>query len=337
MGYLRFSFVIAVLINHLTRAAWEGRVAVYGFYVLSGFLITLVTQEIYSKSPIGRVHFLTNRFLRIYPTYWACALFAYAGLVITHDTLQQAFGGVRLPTTTHQWIANIIIYSIANLKPQLFDGRMLTTAWSLSIELVYYLIIGLIAGYSRVLMILFFIASVFSTLHWLKEPNFYDYLYLTVFGPAPMFFFGGLLYFFREKLKPYCLKNTFVILIITNAALYLLEVAGLYGNVNEIYVLYSMGAILGYCILSLYFTGKEKKGSVIEQFLADVSYPMFLLHTIVTFVTCHYLGRYFDPSIDVFKIGFISTFIASSIVVLLVDRPMKKLRKRIRLKCVDSH
>jgi peptidoglycan/LPS O-acetylase OafA/YrhL len=72
MGMLRFWLALAVAIGHTTSIfgfSWQppllGGRAVQMFYVISGFLITLILSGKYSTDARGRWVFYTNRALKI--------------------------------------------------------------------------------------------------------------------------------------------------------------------------------------------------------------------------------------------------------------------------------
>ncbi len=71
-GIYRYCLAFCVAISHL----WGGMIggpaayAVWGFYCLSGYLMTLILNEKYGFSPRGLAKFAVNRALRIYPAYY---------------------------------------------------------------------------------------------------------------------------------------------------------------------------------------------------------------------------------------------------------------------------
>lgn len=112
IGFLRFLFAATVIWSHayengglgydpLARlnpnGATAGFLAVGGFFVLSGFLITRSWETVNS---IGR--FIWHRFLRIFPGFWVCLVitaFAFAPLAFAyqHKTLLHYFAEVPSP------------------------------------------------------------------------------------------------------------------------------------------------------------------------------------------------------------------------------------------------
>ncbi len=77
LNFLRIVLAIAVVFSHaisigsfgtenMLGKTTLGTMAVYGFFGLSGYLITASA----SRNHVGR--FLWKRFLRIYPAFWVC-------------------------------------------------------------------------------------------------------------------------------------------------------------------------------------------------------------------------------------------------------------------------
>ncbi|MCH7535405.1 MAG: hypothetical protein IH948_06610, partial [Bacteroidetes bacterium] len=75
MGSLRFLLAISVLLTHARSEIFGfgflgGQIAVQAFYIISGFYMTLVLNEKYIGVNGTYRLFITNRCLRIFPTYW---------------------------------------------------------------------------------------------------------------------------------------------------------------------------------------------------------------------------------------------------------------------------
>jgi len=75
MGLMRFVLMIAVIVGHTYPIfgveTVGGVTAVQAFYLVSGFFIAMVLNEKYLKKDGGYRLYLTNRVLRIFPTYHA--------------------------------------------------------------------------------------------------------------------------------------------------------------------------------------------------------------------------------------------------------------------------
>ena len=64
-----------VVVLHYGGVRYIGEYAVFGFFALSGYLMTLIMQQNYGYTVRGIGGYALNRFLRIYPIYWVvCGL-----------------------------------------------------------------------------------------------------------------------------------------------------------------------------------------------------------------------------------------------------------------------
>ncbi len=96
-GLFRFVLASLVVLYHFSNRHPVGWYAVYAFYALSGYLMTLVINKKYSLSIDGILSFEFNRILRIYPPYLVVLLssialmrlpsFASFAPVITHNEM----------------------------------------------------------------------------------------------------------------------------------------------------------------------------------------------------------------------------------------------------------
>ena len=90
MGLMRLGLALCVLVFHAGYGGAGGPIAVYGFYVLSGYLIYRVYLERYQPRKGGLAAFYWNRFLRIVPAYWLAltVLAIWPGLPRTSSTIR---------------------------------------------------------------------------------------------------------------------------------------------------------------------------------------------------------------------------------------------------------
>ena len=75
LGTWRAFLAFLVAISHLWAGMVDGPAAyaVWGFFVLSGYLMTLVLTTRYGTTPGGLRQFALNRLLRIYPSFLVAA------------------------------------------------------------------------------------------------------------------------------------------------------------------------------------------------------------------------------------------------------------------------
>jgi peptidoglycan/LPS O-acetylase OafA/YrhL len=168
IGFIRLLLAVGVVLSHskplgfgaqdlgyylFNRQTNVGTLSVYGFFVLSGLLITRSAR----RTSIGR--YAWHRVLRILPGLWVCLL--VTALVIAplvalreHGDLNGYWSGPNGPfdyITANMWtgLRQFGIHDLlAHTTPwgrhtgvSVFDGAL----WSLSYEMLCYIIIGLLA------------------------------------------------------------------------------------------------------------------------------------------------------------------------------------------------
>jgi peptidoglycan/LPS O-acetylase OafA/YrhL len=164
MGSLRTIFAISVVLTH----CWPkplfvgGRNAVQLFYIISGFLISYVIAEKNAYPQVGT--FYLNRYLRLYPIYAVVALLtillAIAGGPIPEHS--DVFGVFKASPTagkilllfsnsflfTQDWVMFSGIHNgvlgftsdFQNSDVILYRGLLVPQAWTLGVELSFYLV-----------------------------------------------------------------------------------------------------------------------------------------------------------------------------------------------------
>ena len=83
---------LMVVHSHFTGGALGGPVAVFGFFCLSGYLMTKIVNETYADGLAGYLRYLGNRALRIYPAYYVGVAFAAAVLLLWPTEARTAAG-----------------------------------------------------------------------------------------------------------------------------------------------------------------------------------------------------------------------------------------------------
>src|SRR6266496_1806977 len=159
-GTYRLLLAIMVVFQHLGGIEDVGGYAVFGFYALSGYLMTLILHQNYGYSAKGRSKYAVNRFLRIYPLYWTVALVSFVIVVIVGESFaQEYFRGLFLPSNGRAILQNLFIIFGRNSVP-----RLSPPAWALTVELFFYACIGLGLSKTKTRTWAWFIASVLYTI-----------------------------------------------------------------------------------------------------------------------------------------------------------------------------
>lgn len=308
-----------VMSEHLSAAVppQTGRLAVEAFFCISGFLISMVATTRYAGRPGA---FLANRFLRIYPTYWACLAI---GLVVVAALPQSTalHPSLLLPATASDWFANIAVFGLT----QQTVSRLLPAAWSLHTELWFYLVIGLVTAARPRLTWFLLPASLLVSAYcafWWSPIAFYG----TPIGNADAFFIGSSVFLLRDRLRP---SRPLLVAGLGFALFEFFAWGPILGTqtVNEF-----LGApAAGILMLGLWNSAIDlrlKRFKDAAAMLGRLSYPLFLLHWPLGALTTHLAGIWQGPKL--FLLGGGLSLLASLAVLRFVEDPLVRVRASIR-------
>ena len=160
MGLIRTLLALAVVLGHTesTLKLVGGRNAVQMFYVISGFLISYVLVERRSYTSIKS--FYVNRYLRLYPIYLVVGLLTLLSCALSmRPDFMATYQQAPLPAVIGLILTNLVILGqdwimFAGVKAQhwvwmvdfrasevpLWKGLLAPQAWTLGVELSFYLV-----------------------------------------------------------------------------------------------------------------------------------------------------------------------------------------------------
>ncbi len=330
MGYFRLFLALVVSAYHLWSEKISAPSAVFGFYTISAFIITLAVNTHYSTLPHGRARFLINRAIRVYPVYWCCLAVAFAMMVSTGFTAHEVYSQLQLPVGAGEWLRQISILGLTTFDGDHYPVRILTTAWSLNVELLYYFIIGLGMAYSRKLSLAWLAVSAAEITYILVYEKGAHFFYPGFFGPGFCFAIGCAACHYRERLSRFCL-NHYALILLSGVAVTLFPMIASRLSLAQGLVLAPF--LYTYVILSLYKVERKRPPSPFDQLCADITYPFFLLHIPVgAWVQICLLNEYLTEP-RYFKLWLLTsaiTLLISLVMAFAIDRPLKELRRRIR-------
>jgi len=183
VGYLRFSLALLVLVSHAGLASESlSRTAVGLFLILSGYLMQLTLSVNYQRvsGALSIGSYFANRFLRIFPLYWATLIFVAISFpaYFFDQSKDQLLGVVLLD---HQ-----------------SAGLVIGPAWTLSYEITYsvlapfVLFLGLRLAFTvSILAVLANLDFKLSNLSLLLDPFAWDLLGSPVVAQAICLFSLG--------------------------------------------------------------------------------------------------------------------------------------------------
>lgn len=364
MGILRVLLALAVVMAH-TEGLYGlyltgGPLAVEIFFIISGFYMTMILEQKYAGKN-GVLLFWSNRALRLYPIYLtvlavsvgACllsfALFgnwgkiepyiayranlhwlSYLYLIATNififgqDTLM--FMGLNRDTGTFYFTPDF-----TETDPHLFSFLFIPQAWTLGIELSFYVIAPFIVKRSTLfiagLASLSILAKIltFTVMKWHHDPWTYR------FFPSELclFLFGSLSYrlYVTDKIKKICCGNLKYHLSAGYLALIFAYQFIAIPSTTLPYI--KEWVILSATIFAIPFLFDWSKSNKFDNRLGELSYPIYISHMLVIFSATLLLKKY-SPTLYEHRsiLCILATMCLSYVLVVLVSDPMERLRRR---------
>lgn len=302
-----------------------GQIAVEIFFVISGFYMAMILESRYK----GRVKaFYLNRALRIYPVYWVCL-----GTYLVWGLFNES-------TNAFYWLSNIFLLGGDSLTSQLLglpnDSLIIRPAWTLTLELAFYLLApllvrlsnrGLLAIATTLCVSKLFVAGVL-----LDKPEFWTNVFLPFeFG----YFFAGItIWRFRIQIAEAVQANSY---LTWAAAITTLLAAGIRYMANEILPFFLGDYLLpmGFVILVSFHIPKLMeifRLSSGDRWIGDLSYPIYISHLFVVDRLIELRNAQFPAAPDVLVfLVIIASAITAGVLLRTVDLAIADVRSKIRV------
>jgi len=275
-GMYRTILALVVVFEHIGEIPMIGRCAVFGFYILSGYLMTLILHTSYGYSWQGFKLYAVNRILRIYPLYWAGCLLSIALILwVGRDFSRDYLGTMFLPRNLESAARNFLIFFSIKSTP-----RLVSPTWALSVELLFYFLIGAGLSRTRITSLIWFAASIAYAVYVNYAGLDWNYRYYSAFAASLPFSTGALLYHYNKELSGlpvFRRKITLPILISLMAAIfYFISPGSKAVRVTGFYLSYLLQAMIIICL-----SGKDMRTLIpaaLDQWVGYFSYPVYLTH-----------------------------------------------------------
>lgn len=328
-GTLRTLLAINVVLLHVFNIPILGNYSVSFFFILSGFLMTLIMNKTYGFSTNGFKVFWLNRILRLYPIYYLVLLLTLVLIIIFPDV--DRIKSIDIPKSFFDWFTNLtMIYP--NIVPHRIEPRLVEQSWALTNELFFYLLISLGISKSLKRTIAWFTLSI---MYYAFTYKFYDlatFRYSAIPAASLPFSAGALLYWYISKFKASQKHNYFLI------ALYfiLFYVNGFYGKrLGDLSIYLNIG--VGLLLVLELFKFKNKKFFKIDKYIGYYSYPIYLSHFMVlilysAFINYGNIENWFKLDLKAMPTYFVLLFITCSIFVHLIDINVDRYKDAIKRK-----
>lgn len=326
-----------------------GRNAVQLFYMISGFLIAHVLNT--NSNYRDPIRFYANRALRIYPTYYVVALLSLIPALRAHSQFIEFYHQAGTVPGALLLLANAVIFGqdwamfgavhggvlsfavdFHQSSPPLYDGLLIPQAWTLGVELTFYLVAPFLVRRTGAIVA----ALVLSLLvrAWLfhlglgaTDPWSYR------FFPAELslFLFGALANRFGLPLWQRILAGG------RFASAPSVAVGAMTAFIVVYFVLpvpdavKTLGLMLAFVVL-LPLTFLYQAKSRLDKRFGDLSYPIYIGHIFATLVVGATLRLLHLPT-GAGIVTALNIVAAIALAVLLnrgLERPIERVRARIR-------
>ena len=251
-----------------------GAFGVAVFFLISGFVIPISLRN------LSTGQFLVRRFFRIYPVYWFCLLISLVMYVVS-----SCYWSTPLPDRVS---VTYIARNLALLHSATGIPSLDFVCWSLAVEVKFYVVFAVIFLLGKdarqvVRLSLGFLAlscvATYASTHGMDPESFFSYM-VSDMKYMSFMFLGGLFYYvLYGELGARSALGYGVAFFATFAAIGSMHEGQVFGPLvkNYTYALILFTA----CYV---FRGRFTSHRVLD-FLADISFPLYLVHSMVGYVT----------------------------------------------------
>jgi len=350
MGMLRFLLAIFVVAQHTMGVlGLSGSQAVEVFFLISGFLMSFVLTE--KKSYSRPSLFYKNRFLRLFPTYWIALILTlifnlWTLIKLGGSGFFQVLGQMNPPLVLFTLVSNVTILGQEGLlfldlhqgnillKSQ-FDhfytplhwGLLVPQAWSLSLEISFYLVAPFILKRRWAL------AAAFAASLALRESQIYSlvpvdpWVYRSFPSELCIFLLGAISHQLTAGLRSR-LKNPWAKIVGIFSAVLAVTLAFNSASLPQLLQPNDAGLILGYAFLlpGLFLAQNSFRW---DRKLGEYSYPIYIIHLLVFQVlntTTQYVLKPWQLFICTCALSVVSSYVLFRTIEPYIDRLRNKNR-----------
>jgi peptidoglycan/LPS O-acetylase OafA/YrhL len=340
MGTWRLVLAWLVIVNHtaglrdISTNLEIGKVAVATFFFISGFLMPLTFDTHYrAYGPLaGSRKFYVNRFLRIYPIYWASlaltllAVLHYGPTLMEHATTYDALSQVRT------YLSNILLLGLNQTRAWGGDFRFNPPAWTLDVELQYYALVPfllLLTAYWRHWFTAVLIAISAISLYLFFRPAGLLDIDRSLLAWSLFLLLGYALYL-SPWLQSLALRQSW--LVVGVSLLLLVAWQTRFQNVAILSVTLACMAVSA-CLLVMQ---QNRRFGALDRLLGDLSYPTYILHWLCVELILRSFGGRFAPMTPgaqfctLLVLNIVLSTLAAYLALRLIGDPIEALRRRIR-------
>ena len=352
MGLIRFFLAISVIFSHLNISGvfTGGGIAVQSFYIISGFFVALM----FDVSPAYQnvFKFYRSRFLRIFPIYYvvffASIVFVIVFGIPSLPNGKELFLNLNTETKLLLVISNLFIFfqdwimflgwnnnglnfvsHFSMSEPPLYHFLMVPQAWSLAIELSFYLMAPFLVRCRTNWLIFLVIVGLLLRVIFYKNGLFEDPWSYRFFGLELFTFLIGMLSYriyrkgrnekwdvFNNKKIGVC---SLIFMLFFTIFLKTLPV--------PVKMLAPFFYLSIFCLLPIIFN--FTKSNKFDRFIGELSYPLYVVHIFIINIADIIFGKFVSNnyySIFVLLISVLASIVLNSTIQKKIDDYRSKIK-----------
>ncbi|HLG03542.1 MAG TPA: acyltransferase [Bacteroidia bacterium] len=362
MGTIRTLLAVAVALYHsfgilaYDQVMTGGMVSVQTFYIISGFYMALILHDKYKPGPGSYRLFITNRFLRIFPVYWAFLVIVVLSCLIGQLFFDQPFyfwywtsqwAGLDWSTIAVFIFANIFLFGSDWLlfsgvnrgtgkleltadpfmyRPMAFQFLLIPQIWSVGIELVFYLLAPLLlrAKWHFQLAVLLLSLGLRFFLYYRIDLHYDPWTYRFFPNELAFFMAGSLAFKFYNWMKEKYLPPQFLFFIFVSV----LACICFYPQFDFVTDLQKPWIFYGFFLCALPFLFRFSGNNRIDRIIGELSFPVYICHHLVMFIWRQYFWKH-TAHMEWFGIvTALSSLAVAFLLYKMVMEPVEKIRQR---------
>jgi peptidoglycan/LPS O-acetylase OafA/YrhL len=323
-GILRLYLAFLVVLNHSSPFYW-GLSGVFMFFILSGYWISKMLRETYSRCRNPLFTFYVSRYWRIFPLMALCIALDTADFIYFQGVHSEAYRALHQPLW---WLGKL---SIAGCT----YGTMLPlTMWSLAIEFQFYLFAPLIVPLCKWLgNRLIFVIAVIMCLEFIYAPVTRDGHFGTILNYLGFFLLGIWVEThqtqveLRTAVKGLIAWGVIYFAFVATPGLRDIAFASRHFN-GPMHIYTTKFQIVGALLMTPYviFT-LSRRSSKMDRELGNLAYPLYLFHLLpLEFAWLMYGYPSLLLRIEFRTVAFVVAIVGTLAIYFLFDKPIDRLR-----------
>lgn len=331
MGIYRLLLsVLVVFFYTTTLMGTVGYSAVFGFYIISGYCISMVLDKKY-RDQLWK--FWLNRSLKLIPSYLAVLVCS----IVVMNAFTEGMFDTTLSTYSLRDIWNEILlgYMTPRSAVLIFNGfpTIIAQAWTHSVQIFFYItapwVCWIYKKNEKYYWLLGGITLIFPIVTALLKLDFPTYRYRSVFGSYWIFFLGSMLYFKRDSIPR--IKNSlkyFIVLAIAYVLMFCVGANKAALSETKIYISVFIEVLMLIMALQMPYNAKVDRGCSILSMGIYLTHMLARALSVVIINNNKWLSTIFEGELIVIPVLVISVILAI-VLYVCVDRPVEIIKKSV--------